>query len=64
MDIKKTRKKLHMTQTQFGLLFGIPMRTIQEWELGRRNPPDYVINMMEEILKRRGLLTDKEEEDI
>ena len=60
MDIRTVRKKLNMTQTEFGNLFGIPMRTIQEWEYGKRKAPDYVINMMEEILKSRGLLQDED----
>ena len=56
MDIKTMRKKLNMTQTEFGNLFGIPLRTIQTWEYGERKPPDYVLNMIEEILYARGLL--------
>lgn len=62
MDIRTVRKKLNMTQTEFGNLFGIPMRTIQEWEYGKRKAPDYVINMIEEILKSRGLLKDEDHE--
>ncbi len=49
-----------MTQTEFGNLFGIPMHTIQNWEYGERKAPDYVINMIEEILKYRGLLKDED----
>ena len=56
MKIKEIREKLKLTQTQFGALFGIPLRTIQEWELGRRKPPEYVENMIMEILKYRGLI--------
>ncbi len=32
MRIKELRKQTGLTQTQFGALFEIPMRTIQEWE--------------------------------
>jgi DNA-binding transcriptional regulator YiaG len=56
MRIKELRKQTNLTQTQFGELFGIPMRTIQEWEGGSRKPPEYVINMIEELLYRRGLI--------
>lgn len=55
MKIADVRKQLNMTQTEFGELFGIPLRTIQSWENGERKAPDYVFNMMEEILKSRGL---------
>ena len=50
MRIKELRKEIGYTQAQFGALFGIPMRTIQDWELGYRTPPEYVINMIEELL--------------
>ena len=56
MRIKELRKQTNLTQTQFGELFGIPMRTIQEWEGGSHKPPEYVINMIEELLYRRGLI--------
>jgi len=62
INIRETRKKLKLTQTEFGNLFGIPMRTIQEWEYGHRKPPSYVLKMMEEILKSRGLLKDADNE--
>ena len=56
MRIKELRQKLNLTQTEFGALFGIPMRTIQNWEYGRNKAPDYVVNMMIELLKYKGLL--------
>lgn len=59
MKIKEIRKQLGLTQTDFGNLFGIPMRTIQEWENERRTPPQYIINLIEENLKHRGLLKDE-----
>ena len=62
INIRETRKKLKLTQTEFGNLFGIPMRTIQEWEYGHRKAPSYVLKMMEEILKSRGLLKDADNE--
>ena len=30
--------------------FGIPLRTVYGWCAGRRQPPDYVINMMLNII--------------
>ena len=59
MDIKDLRKELNMTQSEFGNMFGIPMRTIQEWESGRRKPPDYVLHLIVENLTLRGLLPQK-----
>lgn len=59
MKIRELRKKTKLTQTQFGDLFGIPMRTIQEWECENRKPPEYVVNMIEELLYRRGLIQEE-----
>jgi len=38
IDVKKVRKKLHMSQSGFARNFGLSLRTIQDWELGRRQP--------------------------
>lgn len=32
----------NMTQAEFSRLFEIPVRTVQDWDAGRRNPPAYV----------------------
>lgn len=37
-DVKKIRQKLEMTQQQFATLMGISVRTLQNWEQGRRVP--------------------------
>jgi len=58
-DIKRIRKELNLTQSKFGERFGIPMRTIQEWESGRRTPPDYVLNLITENIELQKLLTKK-----
>lgn len=30
--------------------FSIPYRTMEDWSSGRRQPPDYVLLMMQELL--------------
>ena len=32
------RSKLHLSQSEFAGLLGVSMRTLQDWEQGRRNP--------------------------
>ena len=59
MTVRELRKQLNLTQTEFGALFGIPLGTIQNWEYGRYKAPDYVVNMMVEILEFRGLIPAK-----
>ena len=45
--ILELRKKLNITQAEFGALFEIPVRTIQNWETGQRSCPAYVVNLIE-----------------
>ena len=50
MKIKELRKKTKMSQSEFSSYFGISIRTLQQWEQGRRTPPPYLIGLMERIL--------------
>ena len=54
--IKQLRKDTGMKQVEFAEYFGIPVRTIQEWEHDRRTPPDYLIRLLEYRLRIEGLL--------
>lgn len=40
------RKQSGMTRTQFAEYFGIPYRTVQDWELANRTCPDYLLKLM------------------
>ena len=37
-DVKAIRETLKLTQEQFAAMIGISMRTLQNWEQGRRSP--------------------------
>ena len=37
-DIKKIRHKLNTSQSEFAILIGVSVSTIQNWEQGRRYP--------------------------
>lgn len=37
-DIKAIRDNMNLTQQQFAALLGISLRTLQNWEQGRRSP--------------------------
>lgn len=51
ITVKSLRERSGMSQSQFANYFEISIRTVQSWEQGLRTPPDYVILMMEKILK-------------
>jgi putative transcriptional regulator len=36
-----------MTQQEFSKLYGVPVRTLQNWELGVSVPPAYVLDLLE-----------------
>ena len=47
-----------LSQTKFADLFELPVATLKDWEIGRRTPPIYVVNMMQTILQYKGMLAD------
>lgn len=40
------RKSIGMNRREFAEYFEIPYRTVQEWELGNRKMPDYLLHLM------------------
>ena len=49
--IKQLRKKTGLSQSKFSAKFGIPVRTLQQWEQGISAPPEYLIRMMAYIMQ-------------
>lgn len=46
-NIKSIRAKTNLSQREFSDKYGIPKRTIENWESGASSPPDYVMNLLE-----------------
>ena len=42
VDVKAIRAKLGLSQSQFAHRYGFSTRTLQDWELGRAQPPSAV----------------------
>ena len=38
IDIKTIRRKLKLSQSEFALMIGVSLSTLQNWEQGRRRP--------------------------
>jgi putative transcriptional regulator len=38
VDVKALRERIGFTQAQFSRMFGVSIRTLQNWEQGRREP--------------------------
>lgn len=47
MKVKEMRELLGLSQQKFGDKYGIPKRTIQDWEYEKMTPPDYVLKLLE-----------------
>jgi len=47
MTFKELLQQSGMSRTQFSNCFDIPYRTIQNWELGLRKCPDYLLKLMQ-----------------
>ena len=47
MTIREMRNSLGTTQGEFATRYNIPFRTVQNWEAGVRNPPEYIKDLLE-----------------
>lgn len=50
MTIKELRQLTGLSQSQFSQKFNIPVRTLQNWEIGKAQPAPYIPEMIEKIL--------------
>jgi len=57
--LKQIREDLGMNRTEFSRYMGIPLRTLEEWEAGRRQMPDYVLRLIAYYVKMQQLLAEK-----
>ena len=47
IELLELRKNMGMNRRQFAEYFGIPYRTVQDWELGNRKMPEYLLRLIE-----------------
>ena len=60
MTFKELRSMTDLNQTQFASYFNIPLRTVQNWEGGLRQPPEYLMDLFIYKLRNEGLLINSE----
>lgn len=56
MTIKEMREACNMKIADFAKYLEIPYRTVQDWDGGRRKPPEWAAKLIEYKLKKEGLL--------
>ena len=59
--IKELRESTGMSRKEFSEHTGIPVRTLEDWEEGRRTPPEYIPRLIAYQLKYEELVRGKEE---
>lgn len=55
IDLIRLRERMDMNRRQFADYFSIPYRTLQEWELGGRRVPEYLLRLMEYKVRMEGM---------
>ena len=64
--MKKNRELTGMNRREFSDYMDIPLRTLEEWEAGRRKMPEYLLRMMiyyikvNQYLEKNGLKEEME----
>ena len=53
MNIKEIRAMTGLSQAKFAERYGIPKRTLEDWEAGRRKPAEYFLRLLEKDVKKR-----------
>lgn len=51
MNIREMRAALGDTQSEFAARYNIPFRTVQNWETGKRIPPEYTVSLLERRIR-------------
>lgn len=46
LQLRELRSKTGMNRRVFAEYFGIPYRTVQDWELGNREMPEYLLRLI------------------
>ena len=58
IEIKKLREATGMNSKEFCECFGIPYRTVKEWERGTRNAPDYLLRLLAYYIRMENMVKD------
>ena len=50
--IKEARESRGWSRAELARRLGAPIRTLEDWEAGRRNPPEWIEKIVVEKIKR------------
>lgn len=55
-EVRKLRDSMGMNRKKFCDYYGIPYRTVQDWEAGKRKMPSYVLRMMKYVAEKEQMI--------
>ena len=58
--IKRLREENGLSRKEFSIHTGIPVRTVEDWEAGRRTPPDYIPKLIAYQFKYEKIMMEQE----
>jgi len=58
-SIKEIRQLTGLSQTKFAEKYQIPLRTLQDWEAGRREPAEYLVALLERAVRADVMAADE-----
>lgn len=58
--LRRLREETGLNRKEFAESFGIPLRTVEDWEAGRRKMPDYLLRLMDYKVKIDKLYSQKQ----
>lgn len=56
LTITEMRSYIGVSRAEFSRRYSIPLRTLESWEAGVRTPPEYVLQLLEESVRRTDIV--------
>ena len=60
-ELRTIREEIGMNRREFSEYFGIPYRTVQDWEAGKRKMPEYLLRLMMYKLKMEKMINQEDD---
>lgn len=51
MESREIRAILGISRAEFSRRYGIPVRTLEEWDAGRHMAPEWVMTLLERVVR-------------
>ena len=58
-EVKELRERMGMNRREFCDYYGIPYRTVQDWEAEKRELPEYLLRLIKYRAENEGMIKNK-----